>query len=229
MRRRTFFALVAALLLAVPALAQEEVAMPAPELLGPQSTILLVFLAVAIVIALVFGMVGLSTRTAANVNVNKAYQLRRVLFFTTTPLLVALLAVTLPQAPYAGADARPDRIVYVAARQYNFMFSDDSIVTREDVARVRRIPRLELEAGELVEFRVTSLDVTHGFGIYGPEHQLLAQTQAMPGYVNRLLVRLERPGPYFVLCLEYCARGHHGMSRPFVVNSSNSLLLNSSN
>lgn len=227
MCRRTFFALAAVLVLGVPALAQEEV-LPAPELLGPQSTILLVFLAVAIVIALVFGMVGLSTRTAANVNVNKAYQLRRVLFFTTTPLLVGLLAVTLPQAPYAGADAKPDRIVYVAARQYNFMFSEESIVTREDVARVRRIPRLELAAGELVEFRVTSLDVTHGFGIYGPERQLLAQTQAMPGYVNRLLVRLERPGPYFVLCLEYCATGHHGMSRPFVVNSSNPLVLNSS-
>ncbi len=41
-----------------------------------------------------------------------------------------------------------------------------------------------------VEFRVTSLDVNHGMAIFDPDGKLVGQTQAMPGYVNRLFVRL---------------------------------------
>ncbi|MBI4265801.1 MAG: hypothetical protein HY657_15610 [Acidobacteria bacterium] len=136
-------------------------------------------------------------------------------------ILVASVAiVTLPRAPYAKEGISADRIVYVAARQYDFVFSEEPIVTAEDISRVRRIQSLEFAAGELVEFRVTSLDVTHGFGIYGPERQLLVQTQAMPGYVNRLLVRLDRSGPHLALCMEYCAGGHHLMQASFTVNDA---------
>jgi cytochrome c oxidase subunit 2 len=68
-----------------------------------------------------------------------------------------------------------------------------------------------IEAGVPVEFRVTSADVNHGFGIYDPGGRLLAQTQAMPGVTNRLLYTFARPGRYRVLCLEYCGLVHHGM------------------
>jgi cytochrome c oxidase subunit 2 len=40
---------------------------------------------------------------------------------------------------------------------------------------------------------------------------MVAQTQAMPGYVNKLQVRFTKPGDYEVLCLEYCGVAHHGM------------------
>jgi cytochrome c oxidase subunit 2 len=63
-----------------------------------------------------------------------------------------------------------------------------------------------------VEFRVTSADVNHGFAIYDDELRLIAQTQAMPGYVNVLRVQFPRPGQYRVLCLEYCGLVHHGMA-----------------
>ena len=33
----------------------------------------------------------------------------------------------------------------------------------------------------------------------------------MPGYVNRLRVRFDRPGTYPVMCLEYCGMSHHVM------------------
>jgi cytochrome c oxidase subunit 2 len=43
-----------------------------------------------------------------------------------------------------------------------------------------------LPAGSTVEFRLTSLDVTHGFGLYDPNRQIIAQTEAMPRCVTRL-------------------------------------------
>ncbi len=74
------------------------------------------------------------------------------------------------------------------------------------------LSQTQVPAGELIEFKVTSADVNHGFAIYDPESRLIAQTQAMPGYTNSLQVRFEEPGTYKILCLEYCGLVHHGMS-----------------
>jgi cytochrome c oxidase subunit 2 len=55
-----------------------------------------------------------------------------------------------------------------------------------DATRVRLIMDPTLPAGSTVEFRLTSLDVTHGFGLYDPNRQIIAQTEAMPRCVTRL-------------------------------------------
>lgn len=68
-----------------------------------------------------------------------------------------------------------------------------------------------------VEFRVTSADVNHGFAIYAPDDRIVTQTQAMPGYTNKLLYTFRQPGKYRVLCLEYCGIAHHGMRAEFEV------------
>jgi heme/copper-type cytochrome/quinol oxidase subunit 2 len=194
-----------------PAPAAAAARLPPPELVAPQSTILAIFLILSAVIIAVFTWIASSTRSPAAVDVQKAYGVRRVFFVTAVVALVAALAATLPRAPYAVAGVKPDRIVHVAARQFDFVFSEEPIVSLSDLGRVPTIKHLQLERGALVEFRVTSLDVNHGFGVYGPQRQLIAQTQAMPGYVNRLRVRLTQPGQYKVFCLEYCAAGHHLM------------------
>lgn len=190
---------------------------PAPHLGRVQLAAWAVFLIFAGVITLVFGWVGLSTRNPQNLDVKRAYALRRAFFFVAATLLLVVLAATIQYTPYAAADATADRIVYVAARQFDFAFSLEPIVSTADLANVDVLKRLELPAGALVEFRVTSLDVNHGFGLYGPTRQVVAQTQAMPGYVNRLRVRFDEPGQYYVFCLEYCATGHHLMRSRLVV------------
>lgn len=68
-----------------------------------------------------------------------------------------------------------------------------------------------IEAGSPVEFRVTATDVNHGFAIYAPDGRIVTQTQAMPGYTNRILHTFREPGSYQVLCLEYCGLAHQGM------------------
>lgn len=68
-----------------------------------------------------------------------------------------------------------------------------------------------VKAGSPVEFRVTSDDVNHGFAIYAPDGLIVTQTQAMPGYTNKLLHTFTEPGTYTVQCLEYCGLGHAPM------------------
>lgn len=196
---------------AQPAPEPQVTLLPQPALDAPQRQILWLFLAAAAVIVGVFTQVALSTRSPAEVDVKRAYAVRRVFFICGVGVLGGILLATITRTPYAIAGVRPDRIVYVAARQFDFVFSDEPITSVGDLPAVPHADRLQVPAGALVEFRVTSLDVNHGFGVYGAERQLLAQTQAMPGYFNRLLVRMDTAAQYRVLCLEYCAAGHHLM------------------
>ena len=69
----------------------------------------------------------------------------------------------------------------------------------------------QVRASAPVEFQVTSADVNHGFAIYDEELRLVAQVQAMPGYLNRLRYSFPKAGKYVILCLEYCGRAHHMM------------------
>jgi cytochrome c oxidase subunit II len=80
-----------------------------------------------------------------------------------------------------------------------------------------KLSRERVDAGVPVEFRVTSSDVNHGFAIYGPDDRIVTQTQAMPGFTNRLVHTFAEPGKYRVLCLEYCGLAHHGMLTEFDV------------
>lgn len=199
----------------VVAPAAPAVVYDAPELMQPQARIWHMFLLISAVIVLVFAAVAFGTIRPREVSIARAYGMRRMLFLAALVAVVGVLATTLPRTPYAAhGDAIAggvDRIVYVAARQFEFIWSDEPIVSAGDIGRVPRLQQLAVDAGATVEFRVTSLDANHGFGLYGPQRQIVAQTQAMPGYVNRLRVRLDAPGEYLVLCLEYCAAGHHRM------------------
>ena len=174
-------------------------------------------LAATVAIALVFAAVAATTRRPGAVDTGRGYALRRTLFTGAVVVALAVLVLTLPNVPYAAPGARADRVVYVTARQFEFVYTTEPVASAEDLSHVPALQRLAVPAGELVEFRVTSLDVNHGFGVYGLDRQLLAQTQAMPGYVNRLRVRFEQPGRYDVLCLEYCAAAHHFMRSGFDV------------
>lgn len=68
-----------------------------------------------------------------------------------------------------------------------------------------------VKAGSPVEFRVRSDDVNHGFALYAPDGRIVTQTQAMPGFTNKLVYTFAEPGTYVVQCLEYCGLGHAPM------------------
>jgi cytochrome c oxidase subunit 2 len=132
----------------------------------------------------------------------KAYGIRRWFFWALVLLGIGTAYATLAEfpipdqrAPSAGA-----RVVDVVGKQWYWELSAN-----------------QFTAGVPVEFRVTSNDVNHGFGIYDPNNRLIAQTQAMPGFTNRLVHTFREPGKYRVLCLEYCGLVHHNMITEFEV------------
>lgn len=86
------------------------------------------------------------------------------------------------------------QVVEVVGRQWSWQIQPDTVT-----------------AGSVVEFRVTSDDVNHGFALYGPDGRIVTQAQAMPGYTNKLLYTFDQPGTYTAQCLEYCGLGHAPM------------------
>jgi len=170
-----------------------------------------VFLASSFLIFVVFAYIGLSTRKPRDVDHGAASRLRKLFFLSLSAILLAFLALTLPRMPYPAEVGPPDRIVHVTGKQYAFALSLTPVASLESWEEGTYPTVVEVPASSTVDFRVTSLDVNHSFGLYAADGELLAQTQAMPGYVNRLRVRFDRPGTYTVLCLEFCGLGHHRM------------------
>jgi cytochrome c oxidase subunit 2 len=96
---------------------------------------------------------------------------------------------------------RPDGSVVVPIRAEMYVFRPEVI----------RIP-----AGKPVTFRITSLDVLHGFQIVGTNVNLTVA----PGYVSEVTATFARPGEYLIVCNEYCGLAHHLMQGKVVVEAA---------
>lgn len=122
-----------------------------------------------------------------------AYRVRALIFWVMIlvglPLSIWLFRVN----PYSVAADTP-QIVHATGYQWYW-----------------DLDRSDVEVGKPVTFQVTSADVNHGFGLYDARGALVAQVQAMPGYVNQLTHVFDAPGTYQVLCLEFCGLAHHSM------------------
>jgi cytochrome c oxidase subunit 2 len=169
-----------------------------------------VFLAASIVILAVFGAVARSTRESRTVDYARVNRLRLLFFVSFAVILLIFLLFTLPQLPYPVEARTPDRVVHAVGKQYAWSLTDGTGPTLASWDRDFS-PTVTVPIRATVEFRVTTLDVNHGFSLYAPDGHLVAQTQAMPGYVNRLRVMFDQPGTYTVLCLEFCGMSHHRM------------------
>lgn len=129
--------------------------------------------------------------------VKKWYKARRVYGTLLVILMLAVTFYTLRELPFnkPAAVATADVIeVDAEALQFGFILDQS-----------------EFNVGDTVKFNVTTQDVTHGFGVYNPDMELIGQTQAMPEYTNSFYLTFDDQGTYTVLCLEYCGMGHHLM------------------
>lgn len=181
-----------------------------------QTSILILFLALAVMIAAVFLIVFSSSLKKDLEQEGVSNPLRKRFWFISVlfVVLAILAAVTLPKSPYYQfAKETPAKVVHVGAMQFAFLFSDNAITPDSPKGE----PTIELPLNQLVEFRVTSIDVNHGMGIYDPANHLIAQVQAMPGYVNRLRWKFDKPGAYHLTCLEFCGLIHQNMRASFTV------------
>lgn len=180
-----------------------------------QQSILILFLALAGIATIVFTYIYVSSKKASQSDEGMSNPLKKRFWFLLILFVILgiFASVTIPKSPYyVFADETPSKVVYVSAMQFAFILSEQAIDPKSPAG-----PNIELAANELVEFRVTSLDVNHGFAVYDKSNQLITQVQAMPGYVNRLRYKFKEPGKYDILCLEYCGMAHQIMRSSFIV------------
>lgn len=171
--------------------------------------LMVAFVVLGAIAIVVFLVVAWSTRRPSEESEEeeihrRGYAIRGRWFVGLMLSLLVVFVATIPFFPYmpsAQALAPADRVPVVAA-QFRFIMPD------------------HLPLNQRILFEVTSWDVNHGFGIYDPDGRLIAQTQAMPDYINYLEVTFHRPGRYKVLCLEYCGLGHPVMEKSFTVGGA---------
>ena len=169
---------------------------------------LIVFLAVS-----VFGLfIVRHARETGNFDAikAKASALRKVWFMVLVVAFAVAIGKSLYHLPYEEfvkrRGAEPNFLVSAVGQTWSWVLSSDTV-----------------PLDRYVEFRVTSTDVNHGFAIYNDNDVLVGQVQAMPGYVNNLILKFDQPGEYRILCLEYCGTGHHRMITRFQVVPNQSL------
>lgn len=139
-----------------------------------------------------------ATRKAAHTS----HVLRRWLFGALLIIFMGVTYATLHNFPIAPQHTPLDihQVVEVTGRQWAWQISPSTV-----------------QVDSPVEFRVTSADVNHGFAIYAPDGRIVTQTQAMPGFTNKLVYTFTQPGTYKVRCLEYCGVAHDFMTSDITV------------
>ncbi|MDH5681630.1 MAG: hypothetical protein OEZ36_08585 [Spirochaetota bacterium] len=173
----------------------------------------LITLAVVVLIVLlafVFTSRAKSSEPDQNV-IAGLYKIRTVYFVVLLGIIFVLLFITLSsqKLPYHETQTKKAEFkVAVIAEMWQWTMTDPSGNKNNNIV---------VPSNKEVEFVVTSKDVNHGIGIYNAGGQLLAQTQVMPGYTNRLRYSFKKGGEYHVLCMEFCGTAHHGMFSKFTV------------
>jgi cytochrome c oxidase subunit 2 len=113
-----------------------------------------------------------------------------VIAFLVTTLLGTILLV-----PYGESAGPEGQVVNVVARQFGFALTPPTVAP-----------------GRKVEFRMTTEDTSHGFGVMTQDNKLLFQAQIVPEHEQRVVYTFDAPGTYKVVCFEYCGVGHHIMA-----------------
>lgn len=117
-------------------------------------------------------------------------------------ILVALVAAALALGERLLAHPRqpaPPRIEAVARQWvWEFRYAGGAVT----------FDRLHMPAGRDIDFAVESMDVIHSFWI----PRLGGKIDAIPGHVNVVRLRADRPGVYGGVCAEFCGTGHAAMA-----------------
>ena len=132
-------------------------------------------------------------------------------------LIVAFLA-SIGATTFGAAIQPPSHVETIdpATVMSDPRFSEPGVTINADGSATVRVVSLmfgfspneiHVPRGVPVTFRITSLDVIHGFQIV----QTNGNAIVVPGYVTQFTTRFDRAGEYLIVCNEYCGLGHHGM------------------
>ena len=173
--------------------------------MDPTQTLIAVAYSAVVVIAVVLAVIlAVSTRgRQPPLDTQRLAHRERAWLYVVIAIMLALLFATIWFTPYGqGGTKSGDFVVRVNARQFFW-----------------RVVPATIPANREVQFRLTSSDVNHGFGIYDPDQHFVAQVQVVPGKTQVLVHTFKEPGHYRILCLEFCGFGHAVMQGTFTVTS----------
>jgi cytochrome c oxidase subunit 2 len=161
------------------------------------------------------------------------YEKQWTLIILAIFIAFSLSTITFLPYPYAHASVHPDMVVDVTGQQFAWTLckapnwaNASTSLNNPSCYPNRNSTYISIPKGDIVEFNVTSHDVTHGFGVYKCSDSscstasLLAQVQVMPGFYNSILVTFSSPGIYYIRCLEFCGFGHYTMISELNVTST---------
>lgn len=125
------------------------------------------------------------------------YKAPNKLFYTFVSILivagVTLHIITFNTIPWAPLDL--NRAEIKADKEFNI-----SVVNHEF-----KLPteQLVIKQGEKALFKVTSEDLTYGFGLFRQDNSMVFQMQVVPGHMNDILWKFDKPGVYSIRSTEY--------------------------
>jgi len=173
-----------------------------------QATVLWITIVLVVIIAAIFYyVIRSSTGSATPESVQRsAGMIRQLLFWGALVVGVVVLYVTLRPWPHSLPGGEPI-VVNVTGAQWSWEVQPETV-----------------PVGQPIVFATTSTDVNHGIGIYDQNMRLVAQSQSMPGWTNRVEYTFTEPGTYKILCLEYCGLQHHEMIAEITATSGTAAL-----
>jgi len=124
-------------------------------------------------------------------------KVKPALFYTfvafLTVLGVSLHIITYNTIPWSEMDLKrheitPDQSFAIDVANHQFLLPEEKMVVK---------------VGEIVEFDVTSKDLTYGFGLFREDNTMLFQMQVVPGHRNDILWKFVKPGLYTIRSTEY--------------------------
>jgi len=120
---------------------------------------------------------------------------------------VSLHIVTHETIPWKPIDL--NRSEYKADKVFDISIRDHEFILPSET--------LSIDKGDLVLFNVTSDDLTYGFGLFRQDNTMLFQMQVLPGHVNDILWKFERPEVLSIRSTEYSGWKGYNMYKKDVV------------
>ncbi len=124
-----------------------------------------------------------------------------VLVILLTVLGVSLHLTTNKTIPWVSMDLNRSDIT--PDKEFDITMADHKFILPEN--------KMQVKVGDIVLFNVESQDLTYGFGIFRENHSMVCQMQVVPGHINDLMWKFEKPGTYTIRSTEYSGPKGHKM------------------
>jgi cytochrome c oxidase subunit 2 len=137
--------------------------------------------------------------------------IKPAIFYSFVGFLV-VLGVSLHVVTHATIPWKPidlNRSEYKADKVFEISIRDHEFILPADP--------LSIDKGDLVLFNVTSDDLTYGFGLFRQDNSMLFQMQVLPGHVNDILWKFEKPEILSIRSTEYSGWKGYNMYKKDVV------------